>query len=510
MGVHTLWNILEDSGENSITIRSLKGKKLAVDLSAWIVELKQSKFASQYHNIYIRNLFYRTIEFMKEGVELVFVTDGRAPDIKQQALLKRQQNQFGSSSNTVNTDRPYLRNAVSQCVEMLEYLGLSCVESSGEAEALCAELNRKQLVDGCLTEDNDFFLYGGKTLYRKLTKNNKMYLVDRVDMDQIKSDLDLDRSDLVALALLLGSDYDEKGVKCIGKEKGKALIKLLKSRNFNPLDRLQGWRENKELDHIQERLSVETKKECHCSKCDHLGRISAHESSGCKDCGMEIGCQDTSIVTCNCPWHKQEAVRKQHKLEVTLRQKSLENVSFPNKMVIEEYLNPGLKSCSEIQKSSINVPKLLTFLKHHLGWQSEEVLGKMVPIVILKEMREAGSQPDLMFTPVRILRACKENHVDCYEVLWDKTDRNHWAGASFSTNIKEKVEKSLFQTVYPVLAAKFEQELTEKKSGSGKKRKAEGLKVKSNLQVPKKIKRKKNFTILLEKRCGPQKEDFLT
>jgi hypothetical protein len=64
-----------------------------------------------------------------------------------------------------------------------------------------------------------------------------MYLVDRVDMDQIKSDLDLDRSDLVALALLLGSDYDEKGVKCIGKEKGKALIKLLKSRNFNPLDR---------------------------------------------------------------------------------------------------------------------------------------------------------------------------------------------------------------------------------------------------------------------------------
>jgi hypothetical protein len=54
MGVHTLWNILEDSGENSITIRSLKGKKLAVDLSAWIVELKQSKVASQYHNIYIR------------------------------------------------------------------------------------------------------------------------------------------------------------------------------------------------------------------------------------------------------------------------------------------------------------------------------------------------------------------------------------------------------------------------------------------------------------------------
>jgi hypothetical protein len=46
-------------------------------------------------------------------------------------------------------------------------------------------------------------------------------------------------------------------------------------------------------------------------------------------------------------------------------------------------------------------------------------------------------------------------------------DRNHWAGASFSTNIKEKVEKSLFKTVYPVLVTRFEQELTEKKTGSG-------------------------------------------
>lgn len=54
---------------------------------------------------------------MREGVELVFVIDGTAPELKQRALLSRQQNQFGSSSNTANPDRPFLKNAVSKVLK---------------------------------------------------------------------------------------------------------------------------------------------------------------------------------------------------------------------------------------------------------------------------------------------------------------------------------------------------------------------------------------------------------
>ncbi|XP_053405874.1 flap endonuclease GEN homolog 1-like isoform X2 [Mercenaria mercenaria] len=492
MGVHTLWNILEETGVEIITVRDLRGKKLAVDLSSWIVELQQSKVSTQFRNAYIRNLFFRTTDFMKEGVELVFVTDGRAPELKQQA--------------TANTGRHYLRNAASWCVEMLGYLGLPCVQAAEEAEAMCAYLNSQQLVDGCLTDDNDFFLYGGKTLYRKLSKHNKMYVIEKFDMDKINADLRLERRDLVALALLLGSDYDEKGVKYVGKEKGKALVELLKSRKLDVLDRLLGWKNNQELDSIEEQLSAETK-QSHCRKCGHLGRVSAHEASGCSVCGIDSGCQESSKVTCQCAWHKQEALKKQHKLELSLRQKSLQNESFPNEKVIQEYLNPHLQSCKEITKPSMNVPKLMAFMKSHFGWTSDKALEKLVPIVILNELREKGSQSDLMFTPIRILRSCKESHVDCYEVTWDKTDKNDWAGTNFSTNIQKKIEKGLFSTVYPAMVSQYEKSQMQRKSASGKKRKPEVDKGQLKLTQYKKIKKKLPFN---EEESGrTQKTDFV-
>lgn len=51
----------------------------------------------------------------------------------------------------------------------------------------------------------------------------------------------LNRRDFIALALLLGSDFgkegEEKGVPSVGKEKGLKLVKELKSKGMDVLDR---------------------------------------------------------------------------------------------------------------------------------------------------------------------------------------------------------------------------------------------------------------------------------
>ena len=39
--------------------------------------------------------------------------------------------------------------------------------------------------------------------------------------------------------------------------------------------RLQGWRENKQLDSIEEHLSQKIKHEYHCRKCKHLGLLAS-------------------------------------------------------------------------------------------------------------------------------------------------------------------------------------------------------------------------------------------
>lgn len=42
---------------------------------------------------------------------------------------------------------------------------------------MCAYLNAKGLVDGCITNDGDAFLYGAQTVYRNFAMNAKvMYL----------------------------------------------------------------------------------------------------------------------------------------------------------------------------------------------------------------------------------------------------------------------------------------------------------------------------------------------
>lgn len=61
-----------------------------------------------------------------------------------------------------------------QCLELLECLGVPWVQAAGEAEAMCAYLNAKGHVDGCITNDGDVFLYGAQTVYRNFAMNAKV------------------------------------------------------------------------------------------------------------------------------------------------------------------------------------------------------------------------------------------------------------------------------------------------------------------------------------------------
>lgn len=61
-----------------------------------------------------------------------------------------------------------------QCADMLDYLGVPWVTAAGEAEAMCAYLDSQGLVDGCITNDGDAFLYGARTVYRNFNMNSKV------------------------------------------------------------------------------------------------------------------------------------------------------------------------------------------------------------------------------------------------------------------------------------------------------------------------------------------------
>lgn len=48
------------------------------------------------------------------------------------------------------------------------------LKAKGEAEALCAELNREGHVDACITADSDAFLYGALCVVKRIQPNSKV------------------------------------------------------------------------------------------------------------------------------------------------------------------------------------------------------------------------------------------------------------------------------------------------------------------------------------------------
>lgn len=73
---------------------------------------------------------------------------------------------------------------LSSSQELLSLFGLPFLVAPEEAEAQCAALEQNRLIQGCITDDNDVFLFGGKTVYRNFFSQNKvleMYQVEDIE-----------------------------------------------------------------------------------------------------------------------------------------------------------------------------------------------------------------------------------------------------------------------------------------------------------------------------------------
>jgi len=57
---------------------------------------------------------------------------------------------------------------------LLELLGVPVLKAKGEAEALCAQLNREGLVDACITSDSDAFLFGANCVIKNMQPNSNV------------------------------------------------------------------------------------------------------------------------------------------------------------------------------------------------------------------------------------------------------------------------------------------------------------------------------------------------
>ncbi|XP_019643912.1 PREDICTED: flap endonuclease GEN homolog 1-like [Branchiostoma belcheri] len=431
MGVQQLWTILAPV-KTHCPLEALQGQTLAVDLSMWVCEATAMKaMTGVVTRPHLRNLFFRVSHLTRMGVSLIFVVDGDPPELKYETMMKRSQDRFGGSR--AGTDgqrkglgkpkklkRSHFKAVLKECLLLLDGLGIPHVQSKGEAEAFCALLNRENLVDGCLTDDGDAFLYGARTVYRNLTLDKKDPHVDCYKMTDIEEKLLLDRNKLVGLALLLGCDYCPKGVPGVGKELAVKVMTALGA--CNVLERFKVWR-SEASDHTD-------------AQCGMTSQLK----------GSQKRARNTSI-------------------EVTVMRKALTNPAFPDTKIINEFLVtkdtcPSLK----LEWKRPRMPVLQDLNLRLLEWPEEYTLEKVLPLVTYWEMchKQSPDQKEnrLSLSPHSVVKTRTRNGVPCLEVQWYKPDDVITEG-SYVTTIEPE---DLFSSAFPQLVQEFRERKALKQS----------------------------------------------
>ncbi|KAG0209991.1 DNA repair protein rad2 [Mortierella sp. GBA30] len=128
---------------------------------------------------------------------------------------------------------------VAETKMLLKLFGIPYIVAPMEAEAQCADLQLRGVVDGILTEDSDVFLFGGMRIFKNMFKEEKY--VECYLMSDIERDLGVGRDRLVSLAYLLGSDYTT-GIKGIGLITAMEILRL-----FPKLDNFAKWWRGEQL-----------------------------------------------------------------------------------------------------------------------------------------------------------------------------------------------------------------------------------------------------------------------
>nr|XP_019953248.1 PREDICTED: flap endonuclease GEN homolog 1 [Paralichthys olivaceus] len=479
MGVHGLWSIVEPVHE-SVPLYSLSGKTLAVDLSLWVCEAQHVQaMMGRVTKPHLRNLFFRVSSLTLMGVKLVFVMEGEAPKLKAETMSKRTDTRFGGLKKTsapksaANTSRGRFNAVLRECAAMLDYLGVPWVTAAGEAEAMCASLDSQGLVDGCITNDGDAFLYGARTVYRNFNMNTKDPQVDCYRTSLMQTELQLSRENLVGLAILLGCDYIPKGVPGVGKEQALKLIQTLKGQTL--LQRFIQWKEDNTG--VSEAV---VKKVPHCLVCRHPGSAKAHERGGCVLCDSKRFCQPQDFdYQCPCDWHHYELTRQAFSLEANIRKKTLASQQFPFTEIIQEFLISKDKPVFNFKRRQPNLLSMQKFAYDKMEWPKHYTSEKVLVLMTYTELmnRKYGRGMSSQIKPLRIWKPRVRNAIACFEVIWSTPEHYVFPEdrpAEDQQEVRTVEEESLFRVAFPEVVESYlrEQALAEENKTKKKKPKS--------------------------------------
>jgi len=252
-----------------VRLENLAGRKLAVDANNYLyqflalvrlpdgVPLRSPDGTVTSH---LAGLLYRTTRLISDyGLNLIFVFDGKPPEHKAKEIEKRRAmrekatekwqealaagDYAAAFSKAVMTSR-LTQSMVEDAKKLLDVLGVPFVQAPSEAEAQAAYMAGRGDVWASSSRDYDSLLFGTPRLLRYLTISGREFLPSKrasrplkpelIILEEFLSECGITRLQLIDLAILIGTDFNE-GVKGIGP---KTALKLM--RKYGAIENLSG------------------------------------------------------------------------------------------------------------------------------------------------------------------------------------------------------------------------------------------------------------------------------
>jgi len=275
-------NIREIVPRKEIQFSELKGKVIAVDAFNTIYQFLSS--IRQYDGTplmdkkgrvtsHLSGLFYRNIHLILEGLKLVYVFDGKPPELKGVTTEKREEAKEIAKEKFEQAKRKkdyvemkkysqqmtrITKEMINESKELLEALGIPVIQAPGEGEAQASYLVREKKAYSVASQDYDCLLFGSPRLIQNLTLSRKRKIVsgysivypELIELEKTLNSLQINHEQLICLGILVGTDYNPRGIMGIGQKKALQIVQRYKQPTliFNQFPEANfDWREIFEL-----------------------------------------------------------------------------------------------------------------------------------------------------------------------------------------------------------------------------------------------------------------------
>jgi len=478
--VKDVWHIAGPC-EQRISLNSLRGQTLAIDLAGWVVQNNSAPgLQVAVTRPHLRNIFFRVSTLLSLDILPVVILDGSCPELKSQTVAARNKQVWGARSGPDQVQSPkrqqrrQFTGVLKDCSHLLQSLGVPCVTAPGEAEAFCAALNQAGLVDGVVSDDSDCFCYGARTVLRNFSTDPKSFSVSAYTVDRLEAEVGLSRERMVVMALLLGCDYNLGGVAGVGREAVLKLFQVWGPPRPGELDLVLGWRLQDEAGDIV------TSKPVHCGTCGHAGSVASHRRLGCEDCGTASNCRSDVTTHCSCLYHSETNQRLL--AEWNIKQKAVSSPGWPHHNVVQEFYKDLRSSLpSRFRWGQPSPDMFVSFSVKKMNWLRDYSVEKVIETVVQWQVKNAGTG-SVLVSPLEIVKKRIKSGENMFEVQWSSSN-----SAVLPQTFVAFVSSTVFSESYPAIYQDYQDKLDLQKAAKKKPKKTKS-------SAPKETKKKEKKT----------------